>query len=207
MNKQDTPLIERKIMTQDRIALKPYLEQIKEFCLPLSSEELIEVVVSLAKDVSTSERAEFLEKIESILPTRSLDEIPDTSQIDQVLNDIQALRESIEERIQSIEDGSYWDDPDDWEDTGYDDEDPEYISDEQIEDIAAIFAEAEGLFMDGRLEDARQVYASLFDLVDYVEGVTYFSPPEDLDIREARANYSRCIYETAESQREIGGFR
>jgi len=163
-------------------------------------------VVSLAKDVSTSERAEFLEKIESILPTRNPAEIPDTSQIDQVLNDIQALRESMEERIQSIEDGSYWDDPDDWEERGFDDEDPEYISDDQIEDIAILFAEAEGLFMDGWLEDARQVYASLFDLVDFIEGVTSFSSSDELDVREARANYSRCVYETAESKARLEAF-
>jgi len=193
-------------MLHDRIALKPYLEKIKGFCRPLSKEELVDVVVSLAKDVSTSERAGFIDKIESILPARGPAEIPDTPQIDQVLNDIQALRESIEERIESIEDGSYWDGPDIWEDNGYDDEDPEYIHDDQIEDIAALFAEAENLFMDGWLEEARQVYASLFDLVGYIEGVTYFSSSDELDIREARAIYSRCIYETSEPKGRLEAF-
>lgn len=61
--------------------------------------------------MSTSERAGFIDKIESILPARGPAEIPDTPHTDQVLNDIQTLRESIEERIESIEDGSYWDDP------------------------------------------------------------------------------------------------
>ena len=193
-------------MSQNRIALKPYLEQIKEFCLPLSKEELTGVVVGLAKDVSTSERVGFLEKIKSVLPGRGPSEIPETPRIDEVLNEIQALRESMEERAESIEDGSYWDDPDVWEESGYDDEDPDYVSDEQMEDIAAFFAEAESFFMDGWLEDARQVYASLFDLVDYIERVTYFSSPEGLDIREARAIHSRCVFETVESSGRLAAF-
>ena len=193
-------------MNQNRIALKPYLEQIKEFCLPLSKEELTGVVVGLAKDVSTSERVGFLEKIKSVLPGRGPSEIPETPRIDEVLNEIQALRESMEERAESIEDGSYWDDPDVWEESGYDDEDPDYVSDEQMEDIAVFFAEAESFFMDGWLEDARQAYASLFDLVDYIEGVTYFSSPEGLDIREARAIYSRCVFETVESSERLAAF-
>ncbi len=190
-------------MNRDRIALKPYLEQIKGFLIPLSKEELIDVVVSLAKDVSTSERTGFMNNIESILPGRSPAHVPDSSRIDEVLNDIQALRESIEERIQSIEDGSYWDDPDDWEDDGYNDEDPDYITDDHVGDMAELFSVAGDLFMDGLLEDARQVYDSLFELVDYIERVTYLPSSEKLDVREARANYSRCIYETTQSEKRL----
>jgi hypothetical protein len=40
-------------MSQNRIALKPYLERIQEFCLPLSKEDLTEVLAGLGKDVST----------------------------------------------------------------------------------------------------------------------------------------------------------
>ncbi len=193
-------------MNQNRIALKPYLEKIREFCLPLSKEELAGVVVGLAKDVSTSERVGFLEKIESVLPGCGPSEIPETPRVEEVLNEIQALRESMEERAESIEDGSYWDDPDIWEESGYDDEDPDYVSDEQMEDIAAFFAEAESFFMDGWLEDARQVYASLFDLVDYIERVSYWSSPEGLDIREVRAIYSRCVFETVETSGRLSAF-
>ncbi|MCP4574773.1 MAG: hypothetical protein GY846_00595, partial [Deltaproteobacteria bacterium] len=99
-----------------------------------------------------------------------------------------------------------WDDPDVYEDSGFDDEDPDYVSDDQMEDIAAFFSVAQSLFMDGKLEDARQVYDLLFDLVDYVEGVTYFSSPEELDIREARANYSRSIFETVKPKKRLDPF-
>ncbi|MCP4575831.1 MAG: hypothetical protein GY846_06065, partial [Deltaproteobacteria bacterium] len=161
-------------MPQNRIALKPYLERIQAFCRPLSKGELAEVVVGLAKDVSTSERVGFLENLESIMPGGSPSKVPDRVGVDELLDEIQALREAIEERAESIEDGSYWDDPDVYEDSGFDDEDPDYVSDDQMEDIAGFFAGAQSLFMDGKLEDARQVYDLLFDLVDYVEGVTYF---------------------------------
>jgi len=185
-------------MNQNRIALKPYLERIKEFCLPLSKEELTDVVVGLAKDVSTSERMVLLEKLGSVLPDREPSEISKAPLIDELLDDIQALRESIDERAESIEDGTYWDDPDVYED-GYDDEDPDYVTEDQTEEIADLFMEAQSLFMEGRLEDARQAYDALFDLVDYIEGVTYFPSPEGLDIREAHANYARCVFETSQS--------
>jgi len=192
-------------MNQNRIALKPYLERIKEFCLPLSKEELADVVVGLGKDVSTSERMAFLEKLGYVLPGRGQSEISEAPLIDELLDDIQALRESIEERAESIEDGSYWDDPDVYED-GYDDEDPDYVTDEQTEEIADLFMEAQSLFMEGRLEDARQVYDVLFDLVDYIESVTYFASSEDLDIREERANYARCVFETVTPKDRLDAF-
>jgi len=186
-----------KVMPQNRIALKPYLERIQEFCRPLSKEELTNVVVGLAKDVYTSERMGFLEKLASILSGHIPLKVPETVGIDDVLDDIQGLRKSIEERVESIEDGSFWDDPDVYDEDGFDDEDPEYVSDEQIADVVAVFSKVQNVFMDGNPEDAHQLYDALFDLVDYIEGVTYFPSPEGLDIREARANYARCVFETA----------
>ena len=193
-------------MHQNRIALKPYLERIKEVCLPLSKEALTDVVAGLAKDVSTSERVGFLGKLESMLPDSGPSEISDGSEVDELLYDIEALRESIEERAESIENGDYWDDPDFYDEDGYDDEDPDYVTEDQTEEIADLFMEAQSLFMDGRLEKARQVYDLLFELVEYIKSVSYFSSPEDLDIREERANYARCVFETSESKKRLPMF-
>lgn len=55
-------------------------------------------MVGLAKDVSTSERSGFLKKLEAILPAHSQSEIPETLGIDQILDNIQALREAMEEQ-------------------------------------------------------------------------------------------------------------
>jgi hypothetical protein len=84
--------------------------------------------------------------------------------IEKILEDMEALKKDIEERIEAIENGNYWDDPEAW-DNDYDyDEDPDFISDDQIDELASFFGEAgdhdeQGLYikcllMAGRLNDA-----------------------------------------------------
>jgi hypothetical protein len=138
-------------MKKIQIALKPYLDKITAHCSALSYKELTDVIISLAKDVPTSDRVKFLEKIESSLPGHTSTIIPETDLVEHILDDIEALKESIEERIDSIEDGSYWDDPDDWEDNGYYDDEPDYISQDQAEELVSFFDDAENLFLDDRL--------------------------------------------------------
>lgn len=198
-------------MNHSRIALKPYLDAISGYCDTLSNEELTDVIISLAKDVSTSGRVEFLEKIESYLPGHRPEVISDAYPVEQILDNIEALKESIEERIDSIEDGSYWDDPDYSEDNGYydddDDNDPDYVSDEQAEDLESFFDDAENLFSDDNLVEARIVYDALFRLIGYVrQGDAYFSLSNETDIREARARYCRCVYETSEASHRLEEF-
>jgi len=193
-------------MKKSKIALKPYLATIAGFCDTLSNEELKDIIISLAKDVSTSGRIGFLEKIESYLPGRESAIMPDTNAPEQILNDIEALKESIEERIETIEDGSYWDDPDLWGDDGYYEEDPDYISEDQDEELGSFFHDAESLFLDDRLEDAQKVYGSLFRLINDIKEDASFSPFDDIDIREARARYCRCVYETINRDTRLDEF-
>jgi hypothetical protein len=128
---------------KSKIALKPYLEMITEYCRTLSKEELTDIVISFAKDTPTSSRVGFLEKFESYLPGRRRPVLSEKDPVEEILSDIEALRESIEERISSIEDGSYWDDPDAWEDDGYyDDEMPDYISEGQNKELRSFFCDA-----------------------------------------------------------------
>jgi len=194
------------MMKKTKIALKPYLETIAGYCSTLSNEELTDILICLAKDVPTSGRVSFLEKIESYLPDRRAAMMPEASPVEQILDDIEALKESIEERINSIEDGSYWDDPDVWEDDEYYDEEPDYVSEDQVEELESFFADAENLFLDDRLEDARKVYGALFNLIDNIKEEAYFPPPFEVDIREARARYCRCVYETSDADNRLDEF-
>jgi len=164
------------------------------------------MIVTLAKDVPTTGRVSFLEKIKSYLPDGRAAMAPDLSPVEQTLDDIEALKESIEERVESIEDGSYWDEPDHWGDDGYYDEEPDYISEDQINELESIFDDAESLFLADRLEAARKVYEPLFRLIGFIEERTYFSPGQVSDIREARARYCRCIYETSDAVRRLDEF-
>ena len=193
-------------MKKTKIALKPYLDTIAEYCNALSTKELTAVIISLAKDVPTMARVQFLEKIESCLPGRKPAAVSEAEPVEQLLDDIGALKENIEERIDSIEDGSYWDDPDDWGYDNYYDEEPDYISEDQLNELESFFAAAEDLFMDDRLEDARKVYNALFTLISYVKQNTYFSLGHEIDIREARARYCRCVYETSNMDKRLDAF-
>jgi hypothetical protein len=193
-------------MKKTRIALKPYLDKITEHCSPLSKKELSDMIISLAKDVPTSSRIQFLDKIESCLPGRKSLTAPNADPVEQILDDIEALKENFEERINSIEDGSYWDDPDDWGYDNYYDEEPDYISEDQLNELESFFNAAEDLFMDDRLEDARKVYNALFVLISYVKENAYFSLGHEIDIREARARYCRCVYETSNMEKRLDAF-
>ncbi len=193
-------------MKKSKIALKPYLDTIAGYCSNLSNQELTDILICLARDVPTSGRVNFLEKIESYLPGRRPAVMPATDPVEHILDDIEALKESIKERIRSIEDGSYWDDPDVWGDDGYYEEEPDYISEDQGEELGSFFDDAERLFLDDRLEDARKVYGALFNLIHDIKEEAYFSPADEIDIREARARYCRCVYETSNTDKRLDGF-
>jgi len=191
---------------KSKIALKPYLDTITGYCSSLSNEELTDIITSLAKDVPTSGRVGFLEKLRSYLPDHRVEIVLEAGEIEQIINDIQALRESIEERIESIEDGSYWEDRDDWEDDEYYDDDPDYVSEYQVEELESFFDYAESLFLDDRLEDAREVYGAIFSLISDIKEQTNYLYLKEIDIREARARYCRCIYETSDTEKRLDEF-
>ncbi len=188
-----------------RIALKPYLETITNDCSELSKQELTQVILGLAKDELTSRRIPFLQKFQSLLPENGS---KDTIMVDvkSILNDIQALKESIVERIEAIENGDYeqlddWD----WEDY-HDDDEPDYINDEQMEDLASLFQEAENLFLNDQIEGSRDLYAALFDLIDEIDDYRLIQSELEVDIREERARYARCVYDTSDEKKSLAEF-
>ncbi len=193
-------------MKNSKIALKPYLDTITGYCNSLSRQELTDIIVTLAKDVSTTGRVNFLERIKSCLPLGKTVMAPDPGPVEQILDDIEVLKESIEERIESIEDGSYWDEPDHWSEDGYYDEEPEYVSEDQVEELESIFDDAESLFLNDRLAAVRKVYQALFELISFIQEKTYDTPRLEIDIREARARFCRCVYETSDADKRLNKF-
>jgi hypothetical protein len=194
------------MVKKPKIALKPYLDTISGYCGTLSNEELANIIIGLAKDVPTSGRVKFLEKIQISLPDTSVEIAPDTNSVKKIIDDIQALKESIEERISSIEDGSYWDSPDVWNNDGYHDDEPDSIDEDQIDELGSFFDDAESLFLTDRLKDARKVYGALFDLIDEIEEEAYYSLGFEIDVREVRARYCRCVYETTSREKRLDEF-
>nr|WP_319396873.1 hypothetical protein [uncultured Desulfobacter sp.] len=193
-------------MKNNTIALKPYLEAVENICRSLSKEQLIELILNMAQDESSSGRLGFLDRIKTRRPgaERSINPV---AGVDQLLADIQALKEDILKRIENIENGEYeglddWD----WEDHDYYDDEPEFISDEQSDEMAELFAKADDLFLNGDTGKARIVYDALFGLMAELERSDFYLPYPDLDWREERARHARCVYDNSEGKQRVKDF-
>lgn len=192
-------------MNKNRIALRPYLEAVENICRPLSREQLVELILGLAQDEPTARRQVFLDKLSAQTPEIQKEEYTGLD-INQLINDIQALKEEILERVKIIENGEYEDLDDwDWEDARYDDE-PDMLSDEQSDDIADLFEEAGDLFLNGDAGEARIIYDALFGLIEELSRTDFYLPYPDLDWREERARHARCVYEDTHGEERMKAF-
>jgi len=191
-------------MSPRKMSLKPYLEAVKEHCQGLSREELVETLLELAQEAPVQGRADFLDKIRAFA-SKSIPETGRTANdFEQALVErISVLAEEIAERVRSIEDGDYYDNPDYWEDSGYDEDAPDYVTSEQSEELADLFLETGGIFLDGRVETACRLYNALFDVLNANSEVEDYLSQESLDIREERARYCRCIYQTIDPKKRV----
>ncbi|KPA14246.1 hypothetical protein MHK_005546, partial [Candidatus Magnetomorum sp. HK-1] len=190
-------------MSQSKMALKPYLEAINDHCNQLSKDELKDIILHLAKEMAVGERSTFLSKLYSISPVKPTvpDEIDETDIRKKLFHEIDALKEEIQERVSSIEDGSFWDmrDYDDYYDYH---EEPDYISEDQIDELESLFNTTDNYFLDDHLILARDLYEKLFQLIDEFDGFDSYEYGYPLSsdtffIKEYRARYCRCVYETS----------
>ncbi|SLM31620.1 conserved hypothetical protein [Desulfamplus magnetovallimortis] len=205
-------------MTENKLALKPYIQAIETHCSKLSREELMTTILNFAKDVPVNGRQTFLDKLYSISPVE-IEISPDEAEAikEDIFGEIEGLHEKIQERIESIEDGSYWDDID-YEEShnsyGYyrdeydDEEEPDYVTEEDCKEVIYYFEQAEDLFLDGELVLARDIYARLFNLLEDISELEYnmSQMTSSFDIRESRARYCRCVYDTAKKEERINEF-
>jgi hypothetical protein len=197
-------------MHASKLAMGPYLARIEEACRPLSKDELIGIVLSLAKEVPGAGRGEFLDNLLAMLPKKAgaratVDSFTETNLPDV----IETLKQGILERMDSIEDGSYWDtydeeeeEEEEEEDYYYSEDDPDLLSASQKEKLAAFFQEADRFFLHGLAEEALTVYGALFDLIEEVSAGGYL-PDFNVDLREARARYCRCVYDLAGADERV----
>jgi len=192
-------------MKSKQPALRPYLEEIKSHCLPLDKESLIQLILSLAKEVKSSKRNDYTKRILASLPENQ-NELSPYTQADNLLAEIMELKQGIKMRIKSIEDGTFWDNPDDeeeWDDSYYLDDDPDLLNNSQVETLAEYFDTADRIFLDGHLKNAHKIYDALFALISESEEYGYSLPDFDIDLREARSRFGRCIYENMPAEERV----
>lgn len=182
------------------LALKPYLESIRIRCQRLSKDEILDIISGIAQDIPMHKRGEFLGKIDAL--SKGKIEVPLSG--GDILSQITDLKDTVDERIASIENGTFHEDYDAWDDYSYD-EDPDALSEEQKEELEALFWQAERLFLSGQARLAREVYEALFEFFstdsDYSVGVSEYDI--DINFREQRARYCRCVYEASTSNERV----
>lgn len=184
-----------------KISLRPFLESIKKICADMTRENLADFIIYFAETIPAKERVDFLDNIMSFTDLRKIPDFDET-----IIDQINDLKDEIKERIRSIEDGSYYDvyenDQYDW---NYYDENPVYLTEEQKEDMEKYFDAADNLFLAGKLNEAMEVYKELYSFLD--NDTDYYGDSEinlDIEHRETRARYCRCIYETSGSGERAG---
>lgn len=184
------------VTSKSKMTLRPFLQQLNDFCQNLSHAELIDLMLALAKEQPPDERTGYLEKLRSmrgtVTPTGPQGK--ELTGIEKRLERISDLRESLMERIQAIEDGSYWDDPEMWDDDEeYYNDNPDIVARDQLDELNEIVSETNHLFLHDRMEDARNVYEAIFELIHEVQETTSSDYNLGSNIKEVRVRYCRCI--------------
>ena len=188
------------------LALKPYIEKIVEHCKSLSKSDLIDLLCQRAQEVSAKEREAFLKKLNIELKNtnESSSKINDA---DEILLSVNGIVEEIIERQESIEEGSYYEYDNEFEDY-YDDDCPDGISEEQKETLEELFSNADQLFLSGNLEGAKNIYINLISLFGHVNSeinLSYEIYHTDVNInwRETLSRYCRSVYETSPLEERV----
>ena len=172
-----------------KMSLRPFIESVKNSCENMTKEDLIGFVMYYAETVPAKGRIDFLDNIASFSNDETIPEFDET-----IIDKISDLKDELKTRCESIEDGSYYDE-NEW--NYYDDEEPDYFSDEQKEEMEEYFNQADTFFLSGELAEANIIYRELYSIFN---DDSFYGPDEsyiDIEHRETRARYLRCIYETS----------
>lgn len=192
-------------MNTPQPALRPYLEIIEQQCQLLDRDQLIQLILDLAKQIDPGQRNNFLETFQSILPIEGKQTTADSkTALPELQAEIEEFNKRLRARASSIEDGSYWDDPDDddWGDPYYLDNEPELMNHEQLAALTSFFREADHYFLHGEKTAAEMIYSSLFALIEEIEE-DGFLPEFKVNLREARARMARCVYELSAQEERV----
>jgi hypothetical protein len=187
-------------MRKPLIALKPYLDQIRQACEKYSHDDLVAAILKLAAAQPPGAREAFLVQIRTILVKDGISTHP-ADESAALLAEIDELVEQVSQRMDAINDGSIYEEPDDWDDEyeeqNHDwDEDPSPMTDLQREDVEMLFARVDGLFLDRQFTIAAKAYSKLLKLFE-----TDYVPDLAVPVEETRARYYRSLLESTPARR------
>lgn len=191
----------------DKIALKPYLEKVEAFAGVMSKDELVDLLLAMAEKTPTERRRGFLEELEALRNLPDHEQEPES--LDDDLKELDELADDIRNRVELIENGEYHE-LDDWDDDdGYYNRydyhgDPDFISEEQLDELRGHILRAGNFFLDGELVLARQLYERILVLINEFSGTCYGLEAEK--DKGALVEYCRCVYETTDSAKRVESF-
>lgn len=174
-----------------KMSLRPFLESIKSRCENMAREDLTGFIMYYAENVPAKGRIDFLDNIASFSNAETIPEFDET-----LIDKISDLKDEVKTRCESIEDGSFYDE-NEWNHY-YDDEESDYFSDEQKEEMEEYFNQADSFFLSGELVEACSIYKELYSIFNNED--SFYGLDEssiDIEHRETKARYLRCIYETS----------
>ena len=191
-------------MAEDIIALKPYLKAVRAFIQPLSQKELVELVVRMAGDSPPENRIGFLQLLESNL-TPASQERSFRNEEEALLREIHDLVKSARKRMDSILDGTFWEDEDHWEELshrGYgmdNDDNPDALSEEDEQALTTLAGRIGGCFLAGQFAFAARAYKRLLTLFDQDLVVEI----KKVNVVELKARYLRALLETTPGDKRV----
>ncbi len=174
----------------DPLASQPYLDAVGKHCQKLSFDDLCEIISELAQKVPPHKRAEFLDTLYAC-SQNNVNVVVDVSY--ELIARIDALKNQIAKRQETRQPES---------------ETFDALSEEQCKELQGFFVEADTLFGSNETEYACEAYDVLLDMFRsdrYDEEFSYQLHDCDVDInwREIRARYCRCVYETSGSAQKV----
>lgn len=173
----------------EKISLRPFMESIKHSCKNTTKEELIDFILYYAENIPAKDRIDFLDNISSFSDAETIPLFDET-----IMDKFSDLKDAIDTRWESIEDGTYYDD-NGWDYYG---DEPDFFSEDQKEEIEKYFSRADSLFLAGKFSEAQDIYKELYSLMgDENDSYSLYELSVDIEHRETRARYYRCIYETS----------
>jgi hypothetical protein len=192
-------------MTTKQLALRPYLEVLEKHCRLLDRDSLLQVFLNMAKQIKPDKRNDFLHSFLTELPgTEKQMAVSSRTADTALLEEIEDFHQEIKVRLKSIDDGTYWDDPDDddWDDDYYRDEDPDLLNEYQLDAVCDFIKEADNRFLQGKKQSAQKIYNALFLKLNEVEEHGYL-PDFKVDLQEVIARFARCVYELSADEERV----
>lgn len=177
---------------KDSMDFKLFFEKINSLLENSTTNELKNIIKSLAEDLAPVERKDFVEKV-TCYKTKQIKN-PNAPEL---ILEIADLKKEIEEMAQNS--GNDYDDEYDYD--RYHDEDCLGPFQDFIQLLAQLYDKTATVFDYGNIKIACQAYEELFSIFqiedDRGRGIRYYDL-ENVDVNGARARYLRSIYLTAE---------